>query len=106
MLRGGATITLSYLRAKGRNIDFNISSIGKDYLGEDWKLFDPANMRGLYRYGFQREQEARFLGKAPARSRRITCETPDQFCPGLYWRGDAIRAISEPTVTRSPDYGS
>jgi hypothetical protein len=60
-----ATISLSYLHARARGIDFNISFIGTDYPGENRKLFDPVYMRGLYQYGLQRGQEADLWHKRP-----------------------------------------
>lgn len=60
-----ATIGLSYLHAKARAIDFNVSFIGKDYPGENRKLFDPVYMRGLYEHGFHRGQTPDFWEKRP-----------------------------------------
>lgn len=60
-----ATINLSYLHARARGIDFNISFIGRDYPGEDRKLFDPVYMRGLYQHGFQKGQMPDFWEKRP-----------------------------------------
>jgi hypothetical protein len=59
------TVDLSYLYAKARGIDFNISFIDKDYPGEERKLFDTAYMRGLYEYGLRAAQSDGFWKKRP-----------------------------------------
>jgi hypothetical protein len=59
------TVGLSYLYAKERGIDFNLSFIDKDYPGEDHKLFDNAYMRGLYSYGLTLGQSGDFWKKRP-----------------------------------------
>lgn len=59
------TVGLSYLYAKERGIDFNLSFIDKDYPGEDHKLFDNAYMRGLYSYGMTLGQSGDFWKKRP-----------------------------------------
>lgn len=59
------TVQLSYLYAKAHGIDFNISYIGKDYPGENRKLFDPAYMRALYQHGLQIGQNSDFWKKRP-----------------------------------------
>jgi Patatin-like phospholipase len=59
------TVGLSYLYAKARGIDFNLSFIDKDYPGEDRKLFDNAYMRGLYSHGLALGQSGDFWKKRP-----------------------------------------
>lgn len=59
------TVGLSYLYAKGRGIDFNLSFIDSDYPGEDHKLFDNAYMRGLYGHGLALGQSGDFWKKRP-----------------------------------------
>jgi Patatin-like phospholipase len=59
------TVGLSYLYAKARGIDFNLSFIDKDYPGEDHKLFDNAYMRGLYGHGLALGQSGDFWKKRP-----------------------------------------
>ncbi len=59
------TVGLSYLYAKARGIDYNLSFIDKDYPGEDHKLFDNAYMRGLYRHGLALGQSGDFWKKHP-----------------------------------------
>lgn len=60
-----STVGLSYLYAKARGIDFNISFIERDYPGEDRKLFDTAYMRGLYSHGVKLGQSGNFWMKRP-----------------------------------------
>ena len=59
------TVGLSYLYAKARGIDFNLSFIDSDYPGEDHKLFDNAYMRGLYGHGLALGQSGDFWKKHP-----------------------------------------
>ncbi len=59
------TVGLSYLYAKARGIDFNMSFIDRDYPGENRKLFDTAYMRGLYDYGLKLGQSGTFWKKHP-----------------------------------------
>jgi Patatin-like phospholipase len=59
------TVGLSYLYAKARGIDFNLSFIDKDYPGEDHKLFDNAYMRSLYGHGLALGQSGDFWKKHP-----------------------------------------
>lgn len=59
------TVGLSYLYAKERGIDFNLSFIDKAYPGEDHKLFDNAYMRGLYSHGLTLGQSGDFWKKRP-----------------------------------------
>lgn len=60
-----AIVSLSYLHARAHGIDFNITFIGKDYPGENRKLFDTAYMRGLYEYGLRLGQQGDFWDKRP-----------------------------------------
>lgn len=59
------TVGLSYLYAKARGIDFNMSFIDRDFPGEDHDLFDNAYMRGLYDYGLKTGQGGDFWKKRP-----------------------------------------
>lgn len=61
----GSTVDLSYLYAKARGIDFNMSFIDKDYPDEGHKLFETAYMRGLYDFGFKLGQTGDFWKKRP-----------------------------------------
>ncbi len=60
-----ATVGLSYLYAKARGIDFNMSFIDKDYPGEGHKLFETAYMRGLYDHGVKLGRTGKFWQKRP-----------------------------------------
>ncbi len=68
----GGSVDLSYLYAKARGIDFNMSFIDKDYPDAGHKLFDTAYMRGLYGYGLRAWANRHILAKAPARPGRVT----------------------------------
>lgn len=59
------TVQLSYLYAKAHGTDFNISYIGKDYPGENRKLFDPVYMLALYQHGLRISQSGDFWEKRP-----------------------------------------
>jgi hypothetical protein len=59
------TVGLSYLYAKARGIDFNLSFIDSDYPGEDHELFDNAYMRSLYGHGLKLGQSGDFWKKRP-----------------------------------------
>lgn len=59
------TVGLSYLHAKARGIDFNLSFIDRDYPGENHKLFDNAYMRGLYGHGLALGRSGDFWKKHP-----------------------------------------
>lgn len=61
----GNSLDLSYLYARSKSIDFNVSYIGKDYPGDDHKPFDTAFMRGLYAHGFSVGQTGTFWEKQP-----------------------------------------
>lgn len=59
------SVNLSYLYAKARGIDFNLSFIDKDFPGADRKMFDMAYMRGLYEHGLKIGQRKDFWTKRP-----------------------------------------
>ena len=61
----GGSIDLSYLYAKARRIDFNMSFIDKDYPDAGHKLFDNAYMRGLYSFGLELGRTGTFWQKHP-----------------------------------------
>ena len=61
----GSTVDLSYLYAKARGIDFNMSFIEKDYPDEGHKLFETAYMRRLYDFGLKLGQSPGFWKKRP-----------------------------------------
>ena len=61
----GGSVDLSYLYAKARGIDFNMSFIDKDYPDAGHKLFDNVYMRGLYDYGLKLGQSGTFWQKRP-----------------------------------------
>jgi hypothetical protein len=59
------SINMSYLYAKARGIDFNMSFIDRSYVEEDHSPFDTAYMRGLFAFGVQRGQGGDFWSKRP-----------------------------------------
>ena len=61
----GGSVDLSYLYAKARGIDFNMSFIDKDYPDAGHKLFETTYMRGLYDYGLKLGRTGTFWQKHP-----------------------------------------
>ena len=61
----GDSIDLSYLYAKARGIDFNLSYIAKDFPGEDREPFDMVYMQGLFEYGLRLGGSGAFWEKRP-----------------------------------------
>lgn len=61
----GGSIGLSYLYAKARGIDFNMSFIAREYPDQDHALFDTAYMRGLFDHGAALGRTGDFWTKRP-----------------------------------------
>ena len=58
-------VNLSYLYAKSKGVDFNLSFIDKTYPAADHDLFDTAFMRGLFAYGMKLGETGTFWAKEP-----------------------------------------
>ncbi len=59
------TINLSYLYAKARGIDFNMSFIDRSYPDADHSPFETAYMRGLFEFGAKLGRSGNFWSKRP-----------------------------------------
>jgi hypothetical protein len=60
------TLLASYQFMKSRNWEFNLASIEADYPKSSSINFDPAYMRALYEYGYQRGRSGILWQSTPA----------------------------------------